>query len=121
NSGGANVIYLAGNAGNGGDPQPNGIIIAAGAQILTPETKAEVAQRPGTPTPVAAFNITELGAPADKIGKDTNFRGMTIFNNVLYYTKGSGGNGVNTVYFVDTTGTACPTTTANGVNTAGGV
>ncbi len=33
---------------------------------------------------------------------------MTIFNNVLYYTKGSGGNGVNTVYFVDTTGKACP-------------
>ncbi len=27
---------------------------------------------------------------------------------MLYYTKGSGGNGVNTVYFVDTTGTACP-------------
>ena len=26
----------------------------------------------------------------------------------MYYTKGSGGNGVNTVYFVDTTGTACP-------------
>jgi 4a-hydroxytetrahydrobiopterin dehydratase len=27
---------------------------------------------------------------------------------VLYYTKGSGGNGVNTVYFLDTTGKACP-------------
>jgi hypothetical protein len=27
---------------------------------------------------------------------------------VLYYTKGSGGNGVDTVYFLDTTGTACP-------------
>jgi hypothetical protein len=27
---------------------------------------------------------------------------------VIYYTKGSGSNGVNTVYFVDTTGTACP-------------
>ena len=26
----------------------------------------------------------------------------------MYYTKGSGGNGVNTVYFVDTTGKACP-------------
>jgi hypothetical protein len=26
---------------------------------------------------------------------------------VLYYTKGSGGNGVNSVYFVDTTGTIC--------------
>src|SRR5580693_5265328 len=27
---------------------------------------------------------------------------------VLYYTKGSGSNGVNTVYFLDTTGQACP-------------
>jgi hypothetical protein len=31
-----------------------------------------------------------------------------VFDNVVYYTKGSGGNGINTVYFVDTTGTACP-------------
>ena len=66
-----------------------------------------MAQKPGAPTPVASFNITQLGDPVDKIGKDTNFRGLTVFNNVLYYTKGSGGNGVNTVYFVDTTGTVC--------------
>jgi hypothetical protein len=32
---------------------------------------------------------------------------------VLYYTKGSGGNGINTVYFVDPTGTVC--TNSNGV------
>src|SRR6202035_5408523 len=44
----------------------------------------------------------------DKIGKDTNFRGLTVSGNVVYFTKGSGGNGVNTVYFIDTTGTACP-------------
>lgn len=37
-----------------------------------------------------------------------NTRGLTVFNNVLYFTKGSGSNGVNTVYFVDTTGEACP-------------
>ena len=55
--------------------------------------------------------MTELGGKADKIGKDDNFRGMTIFNNVLYFTKGSGSNGVNTVYFVDTTGKACPSGT----------
>jgi hypothetical protein len=36
------------------------------------------------------------------------FRGLTVDNNVVYFTKGSGGNGVNTVYFIDTTGTACP-------------
>jgi hypothetical protein len=109
NSGGANLLYLAGNAGNGGNPQPDGIIVGAGAQILSPEVKALVAQNPGVPTPVASFNITQLGDKPDKIGKDTNFRGLTIFDNVLYYTKGSGGNGVNTVYFVDTTGNACPT------------
>lgn len=114
NTGGANFFYTAGNAGNGGNPQPDGIIIGAGAQILTPEIRAEIAQRPGLPTPVASFNITQLGDPADKIGKDTNFRGLTIFNNVLYYTKGSGGNGVNTVYFVDPTLTVC--NDSNGVS-----
>jgi hypothetical protein len=103
-SNGTNVLYAAGNAGNGGNPQPDGIIIGAGAQILTPQIKALVAQRPGDPTPVGSFSIVQLGDTADKIGKDTNFRGLRIFNNVLYYTKGSGGNGVNTVYFVDTSG-----------------
>ncbi len=107
NTGSTNFFYTAGNAGNGGNPQPDGIIIGAGAQILTPEIKAEIAQRPGAPTPVASFNISQLGDTQDKIGKDTNFRGLTIFNNVLYYTKGSGGNGVNTVYFVDPTLTVC--------------
>jgi hypothetical protein len=105
---GANVIYTAGNAGNGSSPQPNGVILGAGAQLIDPLQEAESAQTPGTLTPVASFSVTELGDKADKVGKDDNFRGMTIFNNVLYYTKGSGSNGVNTVYFVDTTGTACP-------------
>jgi len=62
----------------------------------------------GRPTAVGSFNITQLGDKPDKVGKDTNFRGLTVFNNVVYFTKGSGGNGVNTVYFIDTTGTACP-------------
>jgi hypothetical protein len=110
NTQGANVVYTAGNAGNGNNPQPDGIIIGAGAQILTPQVKALVAQDPGNPTPVGSFNITQLGKKADKIGKDTNFRGLTIFDNVIYYSKGSGSNGVNTVYFIDTTGLACPST-----------
>jgi len=125
NSNGANLLYTAGNAGNGGNPQPDGIIIGAGAQILTPQTEALVAQDPGLPTPVGSFNITQLGDAADKIGKDTNFRGLTIFNNVLYTTKGSGGNGVNTVYFVDTSGLdangkplACPNGTGVPTETA---
>ena len=108
NSNGANFFYTAGNAGNGSNPQPSGVVLGAGAQIIDPSNEPESKQTPGLPTPVASFSVTELGAKADKIGKDDNFRGMTIFNNVIYFSKGSGSNGVNTVYFVDTTGKACP-------------
>jgi hypothetical protein len=113
---GAHIVYTVGNAGNGANPQPDGIIVGAGAEILTAERTPLAAQNPGLPTPVGSFNITELGLKADKIGKDTNFRGLTISNNVVYTTKGSGSNGINTVYFIDTTGfdangkpLACPT------------
>jgi hypothetical protein len=112
---GANVVYTAGNAGNGANPQPNGIIVGAGLQILTPQQAPLDAQDPGQPAPVGSFNISQLGLKTDKIGKDTNFRGLTVSNNVVYTTKGSGSNGINTVYFIDTTGfdangkpVACP-------------
>ncbi|WP_179403843.1 hypothetical protein [Burkholderia guangdongensis] len=105
---GNDVFYTAGNAGNGANPQPNGVILGAGAQFIAPSDQHEAQQNPGTPTPVGSFSVTELGAKADKIGKDDNFRGMAVYHNVLYFTKGSGGNGVNTVYFLDTTGSACP-------------
>ena len=108
NSNGANFFYAAGNAGNGSNPQPNGVILGAGAQFIDPSTAPESYQTPTTPTPLGSFSVTLLGDKADKVGKDDNFRGLTIFNNVVYFTKGSGSNGVNTVYFVDTTGTACP-------------
>jgi hypothetical protein len=75
---------------------------------MTPSLVPQALQAPGFPTPVGSFNITELGDKHDKQSKDNNYRGITVFDNVLYYTKGSGGNGVNTVYFVDTTGKACP-------------
>jgi len=38
----------------------------------------------------------------DKPGKDTNYRGVTEYNGALYFTKGSGSNGVQTVYTVNT-------------------
>ncbi|WP_037610008.1 hypothetical protein, partial [Streptacidiphilus rugosus] len=104
-----NQLFMSGNAGNGGNPQPFGVIAGAGAQMATPSTLPESAQQVGLPTPAGGFSITQLGDKADKVGKDTNFRGLTVHDNVVYLTKGSGGNGVNTVYFIDTTGTACPT------------
>ena len=114
-AGGANVHYGSGNAGNGNlNPQPVGIITGGGAQIETASHLPLSAQPdPGLPSPVGSFNITQIGQKkADKLGKDTNFRGLTVFNNVVYFTKGSGGNGVNTLYFIDTSGSK--PTNANG-------
>ena len=48
--------------------------------------------------------ISFFAFPGDKPGKDTNFRGITIFNHTLYVAKGSGGNGINTVYQLGTPG-----------------
>jgi hypothetical protein len=50
-----------------------------------------------------------LLSSSDKPGKDTNFRGLTVFNDTVYVAKGSGGNGVNTVYQLGTPG-VLPTT-----------
>lgn len=105
---GANLLYAAGNAGNGASPEMPGVIASAGAQLIRPSMKPELLQEPGLPTPLGSFSIAELGYPLDKAGKDDNFRGVTIFHKVVYFTKGSGKKGVKTVYFVDTTGSACP-------------
>jgi hypothetical protein len=105
---GKGFYYTVGNAGNGSNPQPVGVILGAGAQFIEATHEHEAQQTPGTPTPLASFSVTQLGAKADKVGKDDNYRGLTEYNNVVYFTKGSGSNGVNTVYFVDTTGKACP-------------
>jgi hypothetical protein len=107
-SNGADVYYTAGNAGNGSNPQPTGVVLGAGAQFIAPQPAPESAQPPGAPTPAGSFSVTQLGDKADKVGKDTNFSSVAIHDNVVYFTKDSGSNGVNTVYFIDTTGTACP-------------
>lgn len=98
--------YLAGNDNNGSGTPAN-IVDSTGVEMATPGQSATTA-----PTMVGTFSITQYNDPttgkpyaADKLGKDNNFRGLTIFNNTLYVTKGSGGNGMNTVYQVGTTGT----------------
>jgi hypothetical protein len=100
------TIFAAGNAGNGAAPEPPAVIDGAGSQILTPSHEPEAAQKPGAPTPFGNFNVTELGDTADKSGKDNNYRGLTVYHGVVYFTKGSGSNGVDTVYFADPNGSA---------------
>lgn len=103
--------YLVGNAGNGSGTEPTSIVSNTGVQMTTPGGSAEttvVGKQQGTAGSKNGFqfgySVVSNGLAADKSGKDCNFRGMTIFNNTLYVTKGSGSNGINTVYQVGDAG-----------------
>ena len=119
--GGNGFYYMAGNDNSGNlpksalcyapTPQTASSCTLIGTQLVN-STGVELLV-PGAVPPVPS-NIAMIGRlqfGKDKPGKDTNFRGLTIFNNTLYVSKGSGGNGVNTVYQVGSAGTL-PTGTA---------
>jgi hypothetical protein len=46
------------------------------------------------------IQYTFVAGKPDKPGKDNNYRGITEFGGQLYFTKGSGSNGIQTVYSV---------------------
>jgi hypothetical protein len=122
--------YMVGNAGNG---SAAGSVLSALSDNTGVQTISAMAPGNGNTTAVGValgisgsatgyqrgFSLAQLADPAnpgqnyagDKTGKDDNFRGLTLFNNTLYVTKGSGSNGVNTVYQVGATGSL-----ANGAN-----
>jgi hypothetical protein len=107
--------YMVGNAGNSGTGTTNTTLsqlsdntgvqmIAAGSSGNT-SVVGQVQGTFGTSTGYQrGFSTIQTGAAADKTGKDDNFRGMTVFNNTLFVTKGSGSNGINTVYQVGAAG-----------------
>jgi uncharacterized protein (TIGR03437 family) len=107
--------YLAGNDNNGAGT-PTNVVTSTGVEMATPGQSATT-----PPTMIGTFSVSQYTDPstgkpfpADKLGKDNNFRGLTIFNNTLYVTKGSGSNGFNTVYQVGTAGTLpTPATAGN--------
>jgi len=106
-----NAYFTVGNDNNGSQPtkQPIGpvltaLVAATGVQVVTPGAA------PGIPLQAGSFDISQVPPnKSDKPGKDNNFRGLTIFNKTLYVTKGSGSNGIDTVYQVGNAGTL-PTT-----------
>jgi hypothetical protein len=111
----SDLYFTVGNAGNGSGTQPALIVDDTGVQLATPgvdSSDAVVGAQQGTSGSKNGFqfgfSVTELGFAADKSGKDDNFRGLGIFNNTLYVTKGSGSNGINTIYQVGMAG-ALPT------------
>jgi hypothetical protein len=120
------TYYMVGNDNNGGlstkpeKPAANGLtttqvginlVSSTGAELLVP---GQTAPLPPSINKIGDFEVTQVGyTTADKPGKDNNFRGLTIFNNTMYVTKGSGGNGINTVYQVGKAGVLPTGTTAD--------
>jgi hypothetical protein len=94
----ANGLYYAVGNNNNGGGTPANLVNSTGAELIVPGAPA------GIPQMIGNFSITQYGYPADKAGKDNNFRGLAIFGNTLYVTKGSGSNGINTVYQVGNAG-----------------
>jgi len=99
------LYYMVGNSNNGTGTPPN-IVASTGVEIATPGQAANT-----VPQEIGNFSIAQVTNPAtgtpyaaDKLGKDNNFRGLTIFGNTLYVTKGSGSNGIDTVYQVGNAG-----------------
>ncbi len=119
------LYYTVGNAGNSGSgvtgAELSDLSSITGVQAIKPGdttgnttvvgiSNGTVGSTTGNQN---GFTITSLPGvtTADKTGKDDNFRGLTLnpFDNSLYVTKGSGGNGVDTVYKVTPTSGTLPT------------
>ena len=110
--------YMVGNAGNSGSGTTGTTLSMlsdnTGVQLIPQGSSGDttvvgvVNGTSGSTTGYQrGFSITQVGLAADKTGKDDNFRGLTLnpFNNTLYVSKGSGGNGVNSIFQVGTAGT----------------
>jgi hypothetical protein len=108
---GSNGLYYAvGNANNGNASTfgPNGtnpdVTKTTGLEVVKPinaRTSSVVipAGNSSEVDPLIQYPLGKNGAP-DKAGKDDNYRGVTEFDGALYFTKGSGSNGMDTVYTV---------------------
>jgi hypothetical protein len=86
-------------AGNGTNPD---VTTTTGLEAVNPidGSSAFVAIPANNSAEVNAGLQFTVNGKLDKAGKDTNFRGIAEFGGALYFTKGSGSNGVDTVYTV---------------------
>jgi hypothetical protein len=126
------TLFTAGNAGNGSGTPPVPIVNNTGVQSTPSGGSADmtvIGVQQGTPGSACGFqfgfSVSQVGVDpcdatvtgsTDKSGKDDNFRGLTMFGNTLYVTKGSGSNGIDTVYQVGDVGSV-PTLVANAATT----
>jgi len=105
------LYYTVGNANNGNaaafgstngtDPD---VTETTGLEVVNPIDSTSVratipAGNSAEVDPLLQYPLGKKGA-LDKAGKDNNYRGLAEFGGALYFTKGSGSNGMDTVYTV---------------------
>jgi hypothetical protein len=94
------LYYTVGNSNNGSGT-PSQLTTTTGLEVVTPSA---------TPNSTM-IDPTYTSIPGNKAGKDNNFRGLTYYDGNLYFTKGSGSNGIDTVYTVSNPDGKLPTST----------
>jgi hypothetical protein len=103
------LYYSVGNANNGNAATfgPNGttpdVTETTGLEVVTPINGASSnvtipANASAEVNPLIQYTFGT--SKPDKAGKDNNYRGIAEFGGALYFTKGSGSNGMDTVYTV---------------------
>jgi hypothetical protein len=106
---GSNGLYYAvGNANNGNATTfgSNGttpdVTETTGLEVVTPIDgfSSNVPIPANSSAQVDPLIQYQFGTKPDKAGKDNNYRGITEYGGALYFTKGSGSNGIDTVYTV---------------------
>jgi uncharacterized repeat protein (TIGR01451 family) len=99
--------FTAGSAGNSGAGVTGTTMTmlarSTGIQMVLPGAgglTTAVGEPFGTANSTTGYQLGYAGQPSDKTGKDMNLRGLAFnpYNDTLYTSKGSGGNGVDTVY-----------------------
>ncbi len=108
---GSNGLYYAVGNANNGDAATFGpsngtnpdVTETTGLEVVKPINAASAsvtipANNSAEVDPLLQFQFGT--SKPDKPGKDDNFRGITEFGGALYFTKGSGSNGIQTVYTV---------------------
>jgi hypothetical protein len=110
--GSSGLYYAVGNANNGnaatfgaGNGTNPDVTETTGLEVINPinaltSSVAIPANNSAEVDPLIQYIFPP--AKADKPGKDNNYRGVTEYRGALYFTKGSGSNGIQTVYTVST-------------------
>jgi hypothetical protein len=94
------LYYTVGNSNNGSGT-PSQLTNSTGLEVVTP----------GSTPNSTMINPGYTSISGDKAGKDSNFRDVVLdpYTNQLFFTKGSGSNGIDTVYTVSNPGGQLPT------------